>query len=69
MERESAKTTAPVSAGSSCHGHHQGVPSEHQEHEGVYHRGPGRGKVPPRRRSIPSNERSSEDESAAAPPA
>jgi hypothetical protein len=69
MEWESEKTTAPVSADSSCQGHHQGVPYERAEHEGVYHRGPGPGKVPPRRRSKPSSERISGEESAAAPPA
>jgi hypothetical protein len=69
MEREPEKTKAPVSADSSRQGHHQGVLRERQEHEGVYHRGPGPGKVPPRRRSKPSSERPSGEESATALPA
>lgn len=71
MERKGVpeKTTAPASADSSCLGHHRGVPCEHQEHEGVYHRRAGGGKVPPRRRSMPSSEPSSSERSAPAPAA
>jgi hypothetical protein len=62
----SEKTTAPVSADSSCLGRHRGVPCKLQEHEGVYHRLPGGGKVERPRRNIPSSVESSTERS---PPA
>ncbi len=60
------KTTAPVSADSSCLGHHRGVPCKLQEHEGVYHPLAGGGKVERPRRNIPSSEDSSAERSATA---